>query len=37
MSPLDEAIGLIKAAGYRVSKPKAKSKPKSKDLSLIHI
>ena len=31
MSPLDEAIGLIKAAGYRVSKPKAKSKPKSKD------
>ena len=31
MSPLDEAIALIEGAGYRVSKPKAKSKPKSKD------
>ena len=31
MSPLDEAIALIEGAGYRVSKPKAKSKLKSKD------
>jgi hypothetical protein len=31
MSPLDEAIVLVKAAGYRISKPKAKSKPKFKD------
>jgi hypothetical protein len=30
MSPLDEAIGLVKAAGYRVSKPKAKAKPNRK-------
>ena len=27
MSLLDEAIVLVKAAGYRVSKPKAKAKP----------
>jgi hypothetical protein len=30
MSPLDEAIDLVKAAGYRVSKPKAKAKPNRK-------
>jgi hypothetical protein len=32
MSPLDEALTLVKAAGYRVSKPKSKpaAKPKSR-------
>jgi hypothetical protein len=30
MLPLDEAIGLVRSAGYRVSKPKAKAKPNRK-------